>query len=300
MIGFWGRTYKKIVNYRYLILLTILIIGYLITKNNFSLISMRFNEPKLVIFDMDETLGYFVEFGIFVDCLERTHGKKLSDQEFVSLLDMYPEFLRPNILNILKYLSNKKRRGECYKIFIYTNNQGPKSWANKIKMYFETKLNSPIFDQVIGAYKINGRVVEINRRSHDKTVDDFIRCTGMPQNSKMCFLDDQYHPRMEHPNVYYINLKPYEYQLHYDDMINRYIQNYLHIIPDKSLFYNKMINYLRQYSFKTQEKKDLEHEIDNIVGKKVHSHLEDFFKINKQGFTRRRSTRSKSNGSRKI
>lgn len=26
--------------------------------------------PKIVVFDLDETLGYFVELGIFWDCLD--------------------------------------------------------------------------------------------------------------------------------------------------------------------------------------------------------------------------------------
>ena len=34
---------------------------------------------------------------------------------------------------------------------IYTNNQGPKIWANMIKNYFDAKINYRLFDNIIGA-----------------------------------------------------------------------------------------------------------------------------------------------------
>ena len=71
---------------------------------------------KIVVFDLDETLGYFTEFGIFWDCL--THYSKdknelsLTQSDFNDILDLYPEFLRPNIINILNYLKNKKKTND--------------------------------------------------------------------------------------------------------------------------------------------------------------------------------------------
>ena len=63
---------------------------------------------KIVVFDLDETLGYFTEFGIFWDCLMRYSNEKkkvlLNQCDFNDILDLYPEFLRPNIINILSYL----------------------------------------------------------------------------------------------------------------------------------------------------------------------------------------------------
>ena len=79
---------------------------------------------KIVIFDLDETLGYFVKFGIFWDCLNKYffHHKieySLNQSDFNEILDLYPEFLRPNIINILSYLKNKKSTKNCQKIMIY-------------------------------------------------------------------------------------------------------------------------------------------------------------------------------------
>ena len=104
--------------------------------------------PKIVVFDLDETLGYFSEFGMFWDALKKYIKDNKIDfninQDFFNkTLDLYPEFLRPNIINILTYLKEKKKEKHCYKIMIYTNNQGPYEWSVQIKSYFEDKVSTP-------------------------------------------------------------------------------------------------------------------------------------------------------------
>ena len=68
---------------------------------------------KIVVFDLDETLGYFTEYGIFWDSLGnylKTKNKRaLSQKDFDDILDLFPEFIRPNIINILDFLKNKKK-----------------------------------------------------------------------------------------------------------------------------------------------------------------------------------------------
>jgi hypothetical protein len=63
---------------------------------------------KIVVFDLDETLGYFSKLSIFWDCFENYLHNKLTKQDFTYLLDTFPEFIRPNIINILKYLKEQK------------------------------------------------------------------------------------------------------------------------------------------------------------------------------------------------
>ena len=78
---------------------------------------------KIVVFDLDETLGYFTEYGIFWDCLNKfvisKNKKELSQDDFNNILDLFPEFIRPNIINILMYLKNKKQTKCCSKIILY-------------------------------------------------------------------------------------------------------------------------------------------------------------------------------------
>ena len=60
----------------------------------------------------------------------------------------------------VKFLLEKRKKGRCSKIMIYTNNQGPKSWAQQISAYFDYKLGVKIFDKIIAAFKVKGKIVE--------------------------------------------------------------------------------------------------------------------------------------------
>ena len=99
---------------------------------------------KIVVFDLDETMGYFTQYGIFWDCLVNylhlKNQRQLTEDDFNHILDLFPEFVRPNIINILTYLKSKKLTNCCSKMMIYTNNTGPREWANHIIEYFESKI----------------------------------------------------------------------------------------------------------------------------------------------------------------
>ena len=70
---------------------------------------------KIVVFDLDETLGYFSQLGIFWDIIQKyqKNNKKhtVSQVDFNKILDLFPEFVRPNIYNILLFLKTKKKNG---------------------------------------------------------------------------------------------------------------------------------------------------------------------------------------------
>jgi len=254
---------------------------------------------KIVVFDMDETLGYFIEFGIFWDSLnlyiKNKKSVKLIDLDFMNILDIYPEFIRPNIFSILNYLKYKKLSKECQGVMIYTNNQGPKEWVYMIKNYFEKKINYKLFDNIITAFKVNGQHYELCRTTHNKTFKDFIRCTKLPENTEICFLDDIYHPEMNNNNVYYIKVKPYTHDLPFDEMIQRFINNDIskNIINDKKEFTNFMKENMNKYSYTYTGKDKEEYEIDKIVTKKTMLHLHLFFGNNKEMFFHKKSQKNK-------
>ena len=79
---------------------------------------------RMVVFDLDETLGSFIEISMFWEALELYYGYNLLEDRFFEVLDTFPYFLRPKILIILDYLKQKKERKICDQIMIYTNNQG--------------------------------------------------------------------------------------------------------------------------------------------------------------------------------
>ena len=190
---------------------------------------------KYIVFDVDETLGYFSQLGSFIDAIS-FYNKDFSGsvfERFNEILDLFPEFVRPKMIEILKYIHEKKVNGTCSGVFIYTNNQGPRSWVQHIAKYFDYKVgnverndnNATLFDKIIAAYMINGKIVEPGRTSQNKTYDDLLRITGISPHSEVCFVDDLNHPDMRHDNVLYLNVKPYVKTLSVNEMIQRYLKS---------------------------------------------------------------------------
>jgi hypothetical protein len=194
-------------------------------------------KEKYIVFDIDETLGYFSQLGSFIDALSfynKDFSASSAYERFNEILDLFPEFVRPKMIEILKYIHEKKANGKCRGVFIYTNNQGPRSWVQHIAKYFDYKVvnvernhneNNQLFDKIIAAYMINGKVVESGRTSQNKTYDDLLRITGISPHSEVCFVDDLNHPDMRHENVLYLNVKPYVKTLSTDEMIRRYLKS---------------------------------------------------------------------------
>ena len=241
---------------------------------------------KIVVFDLDETLGYFIELGMFWDALIAyikyiKMPIKINQELFNKLLDLYPEFLRPNILVILNYLKKKKMKKHCNKLMIYTNNQGPEEWAKYIINYFDDKVNYKLFDQIIAAFKVNGKQVELCRTTHMKTLKDLVSCTKVPENTQICFLDDVFYPGMSNDNIYYINIKPYVHDIKFDEMITRLLKSeILDIKPidtDSDLCREYIKTYLTRFNYTHVDKHIDSQHIDKILSKKILNHLHIFF-----------------------
>jgi hypothetical protein len=201
---------------------------------------------KVVVFDVDETLGNFAQFSIFLHVLEDYF--KIPDvtyQHFNDLVDLYPEIIRPNMVRILDYIRKKKTAGLCRKVIIYTNNMGPDKWVTHIRRYFEYKLKEitvasqsskgllivpPLFDRLIGGYKPEQAPSNDGypqRTTNDKTMNDLIYCSRLPADIEVCFLDDLYHSKMTDERVYYIKLQSYYAHISMDTFVLRFLNSAL-------------------------------------------------------------------------
>ena len=251
---------------------------------------MTICSSKIVVFDLDETLGYFMEFGMFWDALKAYINHKqvkisIDQKLFNTVLDLFPEFLRPNIINILNYLKKKKKQNHCDKLMIYTNNQGPIEWANYIMKYFEEKINYKIFDQIIAAFKVQGKRVELCRTTHMKTHADLIKCTKLPEETQICFLDDVFYPDMSNEKIYYINVKPYTHDLEFNDMINRLLNSDIlgAEVIDPTYCREFILTFMKKYNYIYVGKNTETQNVDKIVSKKILHHLHIFFKMKPAG-----------------
>ena len=202
-------------------------------------------KPKVVVFDVDETLGHFGQFGLFFDTLSEFYNNpNILYTNFNELIDLYPEVFRPNIVRILDYIRKKKQSGSCSKVMIYTNNQGPAKWVPHIRGYLEKKLedygnhtttltqhHKQFFDRIIGGFKIANIMVNSDqpeRTTADKTIDDFLRCSRLSSNVEICFLDDLTHPKMVNEKVYYIKLQSYHSYIPFEQFITRFLNSKLY------------------------------------------------------------------------
>ena len=231
---------------------------------------------KVIVFDLDETIGSFADLEILWSALGELDFFEQTQASFNQLLDLYPEFLRYGILNILDFLYYKKTKGHCYKLFIYTNNKFSKQWTTKIINYLEQKQQFPgLFDQLICAFKINDKIVEPGRSTSVKTHGDLISCSLIPRTSEICFIDDKYFESMESGRVYYIQPKPYIHMMCTSDIISRLCKS--NII--NSLDRNVMQKYLSdKFVFvNTIPKPESEITIDRMVSQKLMFHIQEFF-----------------------
>ena len=244
---------------------------------------------KVIVFDIDETIGSFYELMLLWNGLEE-FGIYLNQEFFNDLLDMYPEFLRYGIITIFEYLLHKKRTRDCHKVFIYTNNIYSPEFPMRIKKYFDYKLKTTdFFDQIICAFKVNGKIIEPSRTTNHKTYDDFMKCTVLPPNTETCFIDNTYYEKMNHEKVYYIQSKPYNHGLSSSEIMQRFFHSQLYDqivgaianIKDPKGNYGNIENDVKTHFTRAMKKgrtkPKVDMEIDLMVTQKMMSCIEDFF-----------------------
>ena len=160
----------------------------------------------IIAWDLDETLGSWGDLGLIWDAIKKVSAVSTNDHNFYELVNLFPNFLRSNIMGVLQHIKKFKKRDNKIKIILFTNNQGPQSWAQLIIKYFNYKLKYELFTEIIPAYKVNGRQVSKCRTSHDKKYTDLINCLNLKPDVRVCFIDDQEHTGMIHHNVTYLHI----------------------------------------------------------------------------------------------
>lgn len=239
------------------------------------------NSKKYVVFDLDETLGCFTDLVALWDVINEnsfsfSNKNYTSNQDkFNALMDLYPEFIRYGVINILEYLYYKKKTYVFDGVYIYTNNQISKTWSKMIAHYLECRSNSPnLFNHIIHAFKINKRTIEPNRKSHNKSYSDFIKCSLIPRGTEICFIDNTYYEKLNHNKVYYICPKPYYHGMNTSDIISRIVNSKLLQNCNEKSFIDY---YLSKNMISSYNKTQNEINEDIQVSKKILYYLQDFF-----------------------
>jgi hypothetical protein len=247
------------------------------------------NVMRIAVFDMDETLGTFSDLSEFIYMLARIlkpihpNPDKVIRDNFNAIVDLYPEVLRPKIMDTMQFLVKMKRVHKCDHVMIYTNNTGPREWTDSIKNYFNYKSGVSLFDRVIGAFKRpNGETVEVRRTSHDKTYNDLVRCTNLEGKIEVFFVDDRAHPGMHTSNVYVIEVKPYERRIDQSVFIRRFMSSPLYhslgvATSQTATFKLNRILEKKAHLSLSAEYTDDEREVDALVGETILEKVKWFF-----------------------
>jgi len=280
---------------------------------------------KVIVLDLDETIGSFsdlyVLWSTIYEYIDFMNKYILSDEsveiaqenidmiEFNGLLDLFPEFFRHGIIHILEFIYNKKKNGLC-KIYLYTNNQialdceySPTKWVSKIVDYLSYKIcdSVPLFDQLICAFKINRKIVELKRTTKTKTYSDFIKCTVLPKTTEICFIDDSFFPDMACEKVYYIQPKGYKHYLNKDIIIRRLLSS--KNIEQIPVEYRPGLEIALYDSFGNPDipiitKCQIENDI--AISRKLMYYINEFFYLTTKKSKTRRLRKSAKTGTRKL
>jgi hypothetical protein len=216
--------------------------------------SKRYNIPNAIAFDLDETIGSFSDFH---SLWERLEDEMQTQDVFNDIMDLFPEFLRVGIFPILSFIRTKQESGQCLPIYIYTNNQCENvKWIERLIHYLELRVGCTKYDNLfakpICAFKIRDKFIEPGRTTHEKTYNDFIRCS-MINPFKLCFMDDTYYEKMKHRKVYYIKPPPYFHRLTNKQVLDRFLMSnmYKRLYPDNPIHYTSNysaeINLVKEY-----------------------------------------------------
>jgi hypothetical protein len=220
---------------------------------------------KVIVFDLDHTIGDFFVIGLIWNFMKKTIGN-LNQYDFNIICSLFPEIIRFNIIPILNYIHVRINITSSIKVLIYTNNKGGKNWIDMIIGYIESKMDSNIIYKII-------------ENTNKKSYKDLIHKSHIPRSAKILFIDDYYHSYMKHEKVTYLNVKKYNFYVNNDILINtitnsEYINRKIPINMRnqfKSLFKNYVIKNNRN-----NNKKDSEKRVDHIVSRMILNYVRTF------------------------
>jgi hypothetical protein len=235
---------------------------------------------KVIVFDLDETLGYFSQFSLFWNALIKelqNTGIVVDQKIFSSVFSLYPEFVRPNIKRVLRLIRDQKRSQICEQVLVYTNNNGPQVWVRMLVKYFNELAEGDVFDYIIHAFVSEVSAMKTCRTSICKSYSDLVQCASLPKDAEICFIDDVYYPTMISRQVYYVNIRPYYYNLPYEELIRRFRQSPLGLqtsIDDASI--KRIMDTLNGSNYLCFEKPSKEKKLDRVIGKMLLENIRTF------------------------
>lgn len=154
---------------------------------------------RVVILDLDETLGAFRAFAAFLRAISPYLVPYVL---FAQMLDQHPEYLRPGILELLSFLNDNRRFDRC-RVVLYTNNASA-AWVDMAVRYFQERVAADLFSAVVhGAHP---RRLDPRKKS----LDDLLQCIKVPPKTEFLAVDDCHHEALKEGVAVYVQITPYD------------------------------------------------------------------------------------------
>ena len=184
---------------------------------------------KNIVFDFDETIGYFDQI---IEMIKYT--KKTSKEEIFNFLKTFPFVFRTNIFDIFCYIIHLKKEKKIKNVILYSNNNND-VFIGIVLSFIHEKLNYPLFDISISINQTHNK---------NKNITDLLNYSNglLNKTSSIFFIDDKEYQDMKSIQ-YYIKCESYKYvysKLEIEQKLNIIIP----IIRDKKIISQSIYAYI--------------------------------------------------------
>lgn len=171
--------------------------------------------PKSVIIDFDNTIGYFDQLIYMINIIEKVNSQPILEYELFTILDQYPNIFRPLIREIFDIILYNKNKCNIRLFVLYTCNNNEK-FVKHITRYLQQKLNKHhIFDYTI------------HEKTKTKNIHSIVQETNLNiDENVLCFIDDKVFDYENEVNVKYIKCESYVYNYDVKDLIYKFPYQY--------------------------------------------------------------------------
>ena len=152
---------------------------------------------KNVVFDFDETIGYFEQI---IEMIKYT--KKTTKMEVFELFTLFPLVFRTNIFDIFHFIVRLKKEKKIKSVILYSNNNND-VFIGYVISFIHQKLNYPLFDLSISLNQTHNK---------NKNLSDLLNYSNglLNKKSSIFFIDDKEYDDMKMIK-YYIKCESYKY-----------------------------------------------------------------------------------------
>jgi len=156
---------------------------------------------KNIVFDFDQTIGYFEQIIEIIKYKTRSKMDVTKDDVF-DLFILFPLVFRTNIFDIFYYIVRLKKERKIKSVILYSSNNND-TFIGYVLSFIHKKLNYILFDTSISLNQTHRK---------NKNITDLLKYSNglLNKKSSIFFIDDKEHDEMKCIK-YYIKCEAYKY-----------------------------------------------------------------------------------------